>query len=61
MAIAKTRKAPIALSPEANALWAKRVKIAVTPARMIILRLNANLPLKILLTVLPLPDYLCRL
>jgi hypothetical protein len=54
MAIAKTKKAPIALSPEANALWAKRVKIAVTPARMIILRLNANLPLKIPLTVLPL-------
>jgi hypothetical protein len=46
---------PIANSPEATALCANKPKTAVTTARAMILRISANLPLKILLTLLPLP------
>jgi len=53
--IAITRNTPMAISPEATALCANKVKIAVMPARMIILRISAKLPRKILLTLLPLP------
>jgi len=59
--IAKIKKAPIALSPEAKALWANKLKIAVDIARIAILIAVANVPLKILLTVLPLPYYCRRL
>jgi hypothetical protein len=47
MSMPKAKKAPIAYSPEAKALWVRRLKIAVTAARMIILRAKANFPLKI--------------
>jgi len=47
-----TKKAPIAISPEAIALCAKKTKIAVIPARAIILRISANVPRKTLLILL---------
>jgi hypothetical protein len=55
--IEMTRKAPIAISPEAIALCAKKTKIAVIAARVTILRINANVPRKMLLTLFRLPQY----